>query len=80
MRWTSDGKRGPRNLGGEVVPALVARGRAVCLSFQDYWADVGTVQAYWEANMALLAETPAAGPVRPRLGDPHAQRGDGRRL
>jgi glucose-1-phosphate adenylyltransferase len=28
-------------------------------SFQGYWADVGTVQAYYEANMALLVETPA---------------------
>jgi glucose-1-phosphate adenylyltransferase len=27
--------------------------------FQGYWADVGTVQAYYEANMALLVETPA---------------------
>src|SRR4029450_10570337 len=27
-------------------------------NFQGYWADVGTVQAYYEANMALLVETP----------------------
>ena len=27
-------------------------------AFPD-WADVGTVQAYWEANMSLLAEDPA---------------------
>ena len=26
-------------------------------SFDGYWIDVGTVQAYWEANMALLAES-----------------------
>jgi glucose-1-phosphate adenylyltransferase len=28
-------------------------------TFPGYWADVGTVQAYWEANMSLLAENPA---------------------
>jgi glucose-1-phosphate adenylyltransferase len=28
-------------------------------AFPGYWADVGTVQAYWEANMSLLAEDPA---------------------
>jgi glucose-1-phosphate adenylyltransferase len=27
--------------------------------FEGYWADVGTLQAYWEANMALLGESPA---------------------
>lgn len=28
-------------------------------TFPGYWADVGTIQAYWEANMSLLAEEPA---------------------
>ncbi len=32
---------------------------AFAYPFYGYWADVGTVQAYYEANMALLAETPA---------------------
>jgi glucose-1-phosphate adenylyltransferase len=31
----------------------------VAYTFPGYWADVGTVQAYWEANMSLLAENPA---------------------
>jgi glucose-1-phosphate adenylyltransferase len=26
--------------------------------FDGYWQDVGTVQSYWEANLALLADTP----------------------
>lgn len=54
----SAGKK-QRNLGGEVIPRLVAEARAYAYPFQGYWADVGTVQAYYEANMALLAETPA---------------------
>ncbi len=48
-----------RNLGGEVIPALVGRAAAYAYPFHGYWADVGTIQAYYEANMALLAETPA---------------------
>ena len=40
-----------------------------------YWADVGTVQAYYEANMALLGRDARAGSVRPGVGDPHPQRG-----
>lgn len=48
-----------RNLGGEVLPRMVAGSKAYAYVFQGYWADAGTVQAYYEANMALLAETPA---------------------
>ncbi len=55
---TRNGQR-QRNLGGEVIPALVRSRRAYAFPFSGYWADVGTVQAYWEANMALLGETPA---------------------
>jgi glucose-1-phosphate adenylyltransferase len=48
-----------RNFGGEVIPALVGHKRVFAYPFFGYWADVGNVQAYWEANVALLAETPA---------------------
>ncbi len=41
------------------LPALVRIGKVYAYRFQGYWADVGTLQAYYEANMALLAETPA---------------------
>jgi len=43
-----------------VLPAMVESDRALYgYTFPGYWADVGTVQAYWEANMSLLAEEPA---------------------
>ena len=48
-----------RNLGGEVIPALVGSAAVYAYPFHGYWADVGTIQAYYEANIALLAETPA---------------------
>ncbi len=48
-----------RDLGGEVIPALVQARQVYAYPFRRYWADAGTVQAYYEANMALLAETPA---------------------
>ncbi len=48
------------DFGKDVVPALIAQGKDVrAHSFPGYWADVGTVQAYWEANMSLLSEEPA---------------------
>jgi glucose-1-phosphate adenylyltransferase len=56
---TSGAGRKHHNLGGEALPALVESARVYAYPFHGYWADVGTVQAYYEANMALLAETPA---------------------
>jgi glucose-1-phosphate adenylyltransferase len=48
------------DFGKHVLPALVKQQRHVrAYAFPGYWADVGTVQAYWEANMSLLAEDPA---------------------
>lgn len=48
------------DFGREVMPALI-RGhyRVFGYHFPGYWADVGNIQAYWEANMSLLAEDPA---------------------
>ncbi len=47
------------DFGRDVLPVLVARDRVMAYPFDGYWADVGTLQAYWEANMALLGESPA---------------------
>jgi glucose-1-phosphate adenylyltransferase len=48
------------DFGKHVLPAMVKQQRHVrAYAFPGYWADVGTVQAYWEANMSLLAEDPA---------------------
>jgi glucose-1-phosphate adenylyltransferase len=38
---------------------MLRRYKVYAHTFEGYWADVGTLQAYWEANMSLLAETPA---------------------
>ncbi|MBI5301096.1 MAG: glucose-1-phosphate adenylyltransferase subunit GlgD [Chloroflexi bacterium] len=48
-----------RDFGRDVIPALVGDQRVFAYTFRDYWADVGTIQAYFEANMLLLNETPA---------------------
>jgi glucose-1-phosphate adenylyltransferase len=46
------------NLGRDIMPRVVSQTNVAGYNFQGYWADVGTVQAYYEANMALLVETP----------------------
>lgn len=59
--WLSSGAgRSHRDFGREVIPGMIETNkRLYAYNYLGYWADVGTVQAYWEANMALLAETPA---------------------
>jgi glucose-1-phosphate adenylyltransferase len=48
------------DFGRDVLPALVKQEKLVrAYLFPGYWADVGTVHAYWEANMALMAEEAA---------------------
>src|SRR5277367_1879392 len=58
------------DFGKDVVPNLVSRGLAVAHSFEEscvkttpeadaYWRDVGTVDAYWAANLDLVSPTPS---------------------
>lgn len=47
------------DFGRDVLPAIINQHKVFAYTFEGYWADVGTLQAYWEANMSLLAETPA---------------------
>jgi glucose-1-phosphate adenylyltransferase len=47
------------DFGGNVVPAMIeGGGRVFGYRFDGYWQDVGTIQSYWEANMALVEERP----------------------
>src|SRR5262249_10285087 len=47
------------DFGSEIMPTIIRQTSVAAYHFQGYWADVGTVQAYYDANMALLVETPA---------------------
>ncbi len=47
------------DFGGHVVPAMIDAGaRVYGYRFDGYWQDVGTIQSFWEANMALLDDNP----------------------
>jgi glucose-1-phosphate adenylyltransferase len=53
------------DFGKDVLPRLIGRRRIVAYDFLDgnkkdvrYWRDVGTLDAYYEANMDLVAVTP----------------------
>jgi glucose-1-phosphate adenylyltransferase len=55
-QWLSDDRT---DFGHNVIPAMIEGGaRVYGYRFDGYWQDVGTVQSYWEANLALLADAP----------------------
>src|SRR5256714_10719540 len=58
------------DFGKDVIPNLVGRGLAAAHSFEEscvkttpeaeaYWRDVGTIDAYWAANLDLVSPTPS---------------------
>jgi glucose-1-phosphate adenylyltransferase len=49
----------PMDFGRDVLPAILGRNHVLAYPNEAYWADVGTLQAYWESNMSLLGESPA---------------------
>jgi glucose-1-phosphate adenylyltransferase len=61
----ADNPRSSRDFGKDVIPYVIDRYKAVAYPFRDphtgeqaYWRDVGTVDAYWAANMELIGVTP----------------------
>lgn len=79
------GADGLGDLGDHLLPAMVARGGAVEHRHQGYWQEVGSVEEYWHAHMALLDRPPfdlddPAWPVttRVRRHAPARLLGDGR--
>ena len=53
------------DFGKDVMPHVIGRYRVIAYRFNDpltgeqaYWRDVGTVDAFWEANLELIGVTP----------------------
>jgi glucose-1-phosphate adenylyltransferase len=42
------------DFGNDIVPRVVAQGRAYAFPFHGYWMDIGSLEAYWETNLGLL--------------------------
>ena len=55
-QWLTESRA---DFGHDVIPAMIEGGaRVFGYRFDGYWQDVGTVQSYWDANLALLADAP----------------------
>lgn len=46
--------RQEHDFGRHIIPAAITHARVFAYPFEGYWRDVGTIKAYWEANMDLL--------------------------
>ena len=46
------------DFGRDIIPALIGGHRVFAYTFDGYWEDIGTIDAYWEANMAFLSPDP----------------------
>ena len=49
---------GMTDFGKEVIPSLLGKRRLFASIFEGYWEDIGTVRAFFEANLALAQANP----------------------
>jgi glucose-1-phosphate adenylyltransferase len=65
----ADDPKSSHDFGKDIIPRIVSRYRCLAHNFADscvgvtasgvpYWRDVGTIDAYWEANIELTKVTP----------------------
>ncbi len=63
--------RNEYDFGMHILPRAIANNQVFAYPFYGYWRDVGTIQAYWEANMDVLREdsgiSPQAWGIRPNI-------------
>ena len=46
------------DFGKHVIPKMIQTAAVFAYPFEGYWVDVGTIQSYWETNLAFLTPTP----------------------
>lgn len=47
------------DFGKHLIPSLVETGRAAAFLYEGYWEDIGTIETFYQANMALNIPRPA---------------------
>jgi glucose-1-phosphate adenylyltransferase len=61
----ADDSKSSHDFGHDIIPALIEKYKVVAFPYKDvqgndpgYWRDVGTIDAFWEANQELIGVTP----------------------
>lgn len=55
------------DFGKEVIPGLLGKKKLFAYAFEGYWEDIGTVRAFFEANLALAQPLPPFNFFEPNL-------------
>ena len=61
-------RRGLRDFGSQIIPDAIGEYRIYGYKYQGYWRDVGTIEAYWQANMDLVVDLPEFNLYDPETG------------
>lgn len=46
------------DFGKDIIPASIGKYKVFASMFEGYWKDIGTIQSFWEANLALTDRVP----------------------
>ncbi len=46
------------DFGKHLLPTMIERGKAAAYVFEGYWEDIGTIESFYNANIALTAKEP----------------------
>jgi glucose-1-phosphate adenylyltransferase len=57
---------GAEDFGRQIIPAAIKDLRVYAFTFDGYWEDIGTVRAFYEANLSLTLPEPPFGFYDPR--------------
>ncbi len=52
------GGKGSHDFGSHIMPEIIGKYKVYGYRFRGYWRDVGTIEAYWRANMDLIVDLP----------------------
>jgi glucose-1-phosphate adenylyltransferase len=61
-------RRGLKDFGSQIIPDAIAKYQIYGYKYQGYWRDVGTIEAYWQANMDLVVDLPPFNLYDPETG------------
>ena len=61
-------RRSLQDFGSQIIPDAIGKYQIYGYKYQGYWRDVGTIEAYWQANMDLVVDLPPFNLYDPETG------------
>lgn len=65
LKTDAEKKESSHDFGKDIIPSMIKTGKIYAYNFKDenkkeakYWRDVGTIDAYWDANMDIVSVDP----------------------